>query len=198
MDSGSRNRFGKVLSAICLALLLATTVHGQVGTAFTYQGQLQNNGTPQNGPCDLRFKLFDSASGGNQFGSTQTLNGVNVANGLFTVAIDFGGSGFSGSASWLETAVTCPSGGSFTTLSPRQAMTPAPNAVFAENAATNSDGTTIVGNGTPVSKLSVAVPLTLQQTSSIATFYAANFGSAQGVAGFSAGYYGVQGKSTSS
>jgi hypothetical protein len=51
-------------------------------------------------------------------------------NGLFTVVIDFGGGAFNGAARWLEIGVRCPAGsGSYTTLSPRQALRAAPYAL---------------------------------------------------------------------
>src|SRR5881296_582851 len=65
----------------------AAPAQSPLGTAFSYQGQLQNGSTPQNGPCDLRFKLYDAASSGTQIGSTQTLSGVGISNGLFTVSL---------------------------------------------------------------------------------------------------------------
>lgn len=100
------------------------------GTAFTYQGQLKNNGTPVNGTCDFRFGLWDDSTIGNQVGTTQTVNSLVVMNGLFTTPINFGdgvSSQFTGDARWLAIRVRCPSGtGVFETLDPRQAMTPAP------------------------------------------------------------------------
>ncbi|MDA0244537.1 MAG: hypothetical protein OT477_14055 [Chloroflexi bacterium] len=108
-----------------------------VGTGFTYQGQLTSGGTTVNDTCDFEFKLFDAASGGTQQGSTLTSSGVGVANGLFTVSLDFGAGHFLGQARWLEAAVRCPVGsGGFTTLSPRQALSPTPNALFAAGAGT--------------------------------------------------------------
>lgn len=107
-----------------------------LGTAFTYQGQLTNGGSPVNGACDVQFSLWDAAgsgsppSGGTQIGGPQTATNTNVINGLFTVSLDFGSSPFTGQARWLEIAVRCPAGsGGFTTLSPRQALTPAPYAL---------------------------------------------------------------------
>lgn len=178
------------------ALLVGAAVLAQpVGTGFTYQGQLINGGTPQSGPCDFRFKLFTAATGGTQIGSTQTLSGVGVANGLFTVSIDFGVNSFVGQARWLETAVTCPSGGSFTTLTPRQAMAPAPNAIYAESASVKSDGATIMGNGTVDAPLALQNPLGLLQNSSTATITGTNFGTGAGVYGNGAGGYGLYGVS---
>ena len=166
-----------------------------VGTAFTYQGQLINGGTAQNAPCDFRFKLFTAASGGSQIGSTQTLTSVSVSGGLFTVSIDFGAV-FVGQARWLETAVTCPSGGSFTTLSPRQALTATPNAMYAENASVKSDGATINGNGTADAPLAITNPLSLSQGSGTATIKGANSGGI-GVFGDSTAADGVHGHTTS-
>lgn len=99
------------------------------GSAFTYQGRLTSGGAPVNGPCDFQFSLFDAASAGTQIGSTQTAGDISVTNGLFTVALDFGGGAFNGLARWLEIGVRCPAGsGSYTPLSPRQALTAAPYA----------------------------------------------------------------------
>jgi len=103
-------------------------------TAFTYQGLLQDGGSPANGAYDLQFKLFDAASGGVQVGSTLTQNDVAVSNGLFTVQLDFG-SVFDGNERYLETAVRPGSStGSYTTLTPRQPLTAAPYAHYAAGA----------------------------------------------------------------
>ncbi len=100
------------------------------GTAFTYQGQLKNNGSPVNGLCDFQFGLFDALSAGTQISTTQAVSAVSVANGLFTTQIDFGANAFTGDARWLDIQVRCPAGsGSFTPLTPRQRLTPAPMAL---------------------------------------------------------------------
>ena len=101
-----------------------------LGTAFTYQGQLKSSGAPYTGACDFQFKLYDDASAGAQIGSTQTASSVSVSSGFFTTSIDFGAGAFDGNARWLDISVRCPAGsGSYTTLTPRQAMTPAPYAL---------------------------------------------------------------------
>lgn len=101
-----------------------------LSTAFTYQGQLRQNGTPTTGTCDFQFGLFDAVSGGMQIGTPQAANGVNVNGGLFTVQLDFGAAAFTGADRWLAIGVRCPAGaGNFTTLAPRQALTPAPYAL---------------------------------------------------------------------
>lgn len=102
-----------------------------MGTAFTYQGQLKQNGNPYNGTCDFQFSLWNAASEGGQLGLTLTQPNVDVNNGLFTIpALSFGADRFDGDARWLQIAVRCPAGsGSYTTLSPRQKLNPAPYAL---------------------------------------------------------------------
>ena len=76
-----------ILAALCLDAALGQT---PMGTGFTYQGQLKQNGQPFSGSPNLIFKLFDAASGGNLLG-TQTVSGVNVSGGLFTVLLNGNG-----------------------------------------------------------------------------------------------------------
>ena len=100
-----------------------------VGNAITYQGSLSDGGEPANGEYDFRFALYDALTGGAPVGSTVAANDVIVTDGLFTVALDFG-SVFDGTGLWLEAAVRPGSStGAYTTLSPRQEMTPAPYAL---------------------------------------------------------------------
>ena len=104
--------------------LLAVTT----GTVFTYQGQLNDNGTPASGSFDFEFKLFDAAGGGTQVGTTQNTHAVAVSQGVFTTALDFGAA-FDGQARWLEIAVRPAGGGGYTLLVPRQALTATPYAL---------------------------------------------------------------------
>ena len=108
-------------------------VNVPLGTSFTYQGQLKNgSGSPITDSCDFRFILYDAEAGGAQVGSTLDKTSVSVAGGYFTVLLDFGSGVFTGQARWMEVAVGCPTGsGVYTTLSPRQALTPAPYASYA-------------------------------------------------------------------
>ena len=109
-------------------------IQALMGTAFTYQGQLKKAGNPVSGTCDFQFSLWDAAgsgsppTGGNQIGITQTAT-ISVTNGLFTAQIDFGADAFQGNARWLQIAVKCAGDVSYTTLSPRQPLTPAPYAL---------------------------------------------------------------------
>ncbi|MGA9776923.1 MAG: tail fiber domain-containing protein [Limisphaerales bacterium] len=110
------------------------------GTAFTYQGQLQNNGSPASGTYNLTFSLFNINAGGSAVAGPVTTNGVAVSNGLFTVTIDFGAGVFNGTNYWLQIGVETNGGGGFTTLTPRQQLTPAPYSIFA-NTSSNLSGT---------------------------------------------------------
>src|SRR5690348_15780561 len=129
------------IAATCLALFnLSFSEARAQGTAFTYQGRLNDGGNPASGTYDLRFKLFEDSLGNNQAGATQLAGGVAISNGLFTVAIDFGTGIFTGSNYWLDVGVRTNGGGSYTDLSPLQPITPTPYAIFA-NAASNLNGT---------------------------------------------------------
>ena len=133
---------------LILALLCAAPAPGQTpaGTAFTYQGQLEKAGAPLSDTADFQFSLWDAAALGTQIGATQTAANVSVQGGLFTVWLDFGAAAFAGDARWLEIAVRSPAGsGSYTTLSPRQELTPSPYALYAQS------GSATALQGRPVS-----------------------------------------------
>jgi hypothetical protein len=121
-----------------LAGLVAAGFAQAQGTAFTYQGQLQSDGSPANGTYDLEFSLYSAAVGGALLGGPTNIDGVSVAHGLFTVLLDFGGSVWSGQTNWLEIALETNGLNEFTTLAPRQQLTPAPVAIFAGTAGTVS------------------------------------------------------------
>lgn len=110
------------------------------GTAFTYQGRLDREGSAVQGRCDFRFRLYDGPEAARppfpaQVGATQSLTDVPVTDGLFTVTLDFGGTAFGGQARWLRVEVGCPSpANTFTALSPWQPLTPAPGAIYAATA----------------------------------------------------------------
>ena len=83
----------RTLSAISivLSLVFALAAFGvQQGTSWTYQGQLRRSGAAYNGTCNFQFSLWDAASAGTQKVGPQSINGVSVVNGLFTVVLDFG------------------------------------------------------------------------------------------------------------
>jgi len=122
--------------AICVlsGAFWASAWGGPLATVFTYQGELRDAGAPADGDYDFVFRLFDADNGGAQIGADVPVDDWPVIGGLFTVELDFGASAFAGDARWLEIAVR--PGDSLdphTTLSPRQALTAAPYALFALN-----------------------------------------------------------------
>jgi hypothetical protein len=111
------------------------------GAAFTYQGRLNNSGSPANGSYDLPFALFNASTGGSRVGGTVTNLALGVTNGLFITTLDFGGV-FIGNAAWLAIGVRTNNPANsltFAPLTPLQALTPTPYAVFA-NTASNISG----------------------------------------------------------
>jgi len=105
-----------------------------VTTGFTYQGKLDNNNAPADGPYDIQFRLYDAAAGGFQVGFILTVEDLQVNDGLFTTTLDFGGLAFGGNARWLEISIRPgASVGAYTTLTPRQPLTVAPYALYALN-----------------------------------------------------------------
>jgi hypothetical protein len=109
------------------------------GTAFSYQGQLQNNGSPANGFYDFQFSLSSASIGGSQVGNTVTNLDVGVTNGLFTTTLDFGAV-FTGNPTWLAISVCSNGLNSYVDLTPLQALTPVPYTIFATTAS-NLSGT---------------------------------------------------------
>ena len=131
-------------------LVVTSVSPGALGAPFTYQGRLLDGGQPANGAYDLQFALSGVPVGESYIGSPVTAAPVAVSNGLFTVALDFGDGVFDGSARWLEVGVrTNGSAAPYTVLTPRQPLTAAPYALYANTAGVASGGsgtnTTVYG-----------------------------------------------------
>ena len=138
----------RMLVAITALFLVCMNMTARGQTAFTYQGQLKQGGSPVGGQCDFEFRLFDTLVGGTQIGPTLRFDGaganpppVTVVAGLFTVTLDSGVGVFQGDRRFLEIAVRRPArSGTYTTLSPRQPITAAPYALFAFDAPPDFNG----------------------------------------------------------
>ncbi|MEO5617906.1 MAG: hypothetical protein ABIS67_09050 [Candidatus Eisenbacteria bacterium] len=130
-----------ILGALCLCLLFPGIAGAApLGRGFTYQGQLNQSGTPVNSTVSFRFSLWADAgtgsppSGGVQVGASQLVLNVPVVAGLFLAAVnandEFGPTAFNGQARWLQVEV-CETGdcGVSTVLGPRQPVTAAPYAL---------------------------------------------------------------------
>jgi hypothetical protein len=107
-----------------------------LGTAFTYQGRLDRDGTPYTGACDFQFSLWDEADGGEKIGDTLIFADLPVSAGLFIVKLDFGSYFYTGTALWLEVSLQCPGDSGITTF-PHQELTPVPYALYASAAPWN-------------------------------------------------------------
>jgi len=112
---------------------------------FTYQGHLNNAGTPVNGIYDLRFTIYDAETNGVPV-SVVTNAATEVSDGLFTVSLDFGASVFDGGERWLEIGAVTNGGGIFTMLTPRQRITSAPYAIRAHAAQETELAMSVVPN----------------------------------------------------
>jgi trimeric autotransporter adhesin len=122
--------FTSVLPAL-FAMFSAGPVLAQ-GTAFTYQGRLNDDGQSASGRYDLMFSLYGTSTGGSPLSGPITNFAVGVSNGLFTVTVDLGAN-FPGADRWLEIGVRTNGGGAFAILSPRQTLMATPYAIAAEN-----------------------------------------------------------------
>ncbi len=157
------------LSTIGLSVLLvnATSVSwaADVGTAINYQGYLLDAGSPANGQYDLAFRVYDDAVGGTLIAGPLFIADVDVADGVFTVAPDFGADVFGPDARWIELGVRPgASVGGYTALTPRQQALPAPVALYATNTFWYANGNDIantnnaqvgIGYDDPTAKLEV-------------------------------------------
>lgn len=145
-----QTRYRVPVPALPAALLMALVTSSAVAqsTAFTYQGELKSGGQLATGLFDLEFKLFDASSGGTQLGPTLCVDNLNVVSGRFTIEVDFGQQFTVPSTRFLEIQARADSGldcsnlAGFVGLSPRQPITPAPDALFAVNAQVASSATT--------------------------------------------------------
>lgn len=129
----------KARHALCAVAAPIFLIHAvaanaaDVGTAFTYQGNLEKPaGSPVTATCDFRFGLWNSAAAGNQVGSSpQSALSVSVSSGVFSATLDFGLNAMDGNARWLEMEVKCPGDSDFNLFSPRLELKPTPYALRA-------------------------------------------------------------------
>ena len=84
--------------ALCASSLMNQSAHAQ-GTAFSYQGRLNDGAGPATGGYDLRFTLYATNNTGNAVAGPVTNLATAVSGGLFTTIIDFGHGVLTGGAS---------------------------------------------------------------------------------------------------
>jgi len=130
-----RKSFVLTMVIACLSLSLVARGQQAQSTSFTHQGELRSNGVVVDGVRDLKFRLYDAPTGGNQIGAQLQASALTIDQGRFAVQLDFGAAAFAGQARWLEIDVsTGPGSPTFTTLAPRQAITSTPYAAYALSA----------------------------------------------------------------
>jgi hypothetical protein len=142
-----RNQLPRIFLLSVLVCLFCWSEAFAQTTAFTYQGKLTDGGTPASGTYQMQFSLHSAASGdGNQIGATITMDSVSVANGTFTVELNFSAANaFDGSARWLQIAVKKPADPSFVPLNPRQPITSTPYSIRSLNATTANNSLQLGG-----------------------------------------------------
>ena len=130
-------------TAAVIALGQGSALAAPLGTAFTYQGELKQDGTAVDETCEFWFSLWgdDGQVGEAQFAS------VDVVDGLFTAELngagEFGPDAFNGEERWLQIQVCRGTGcdpAEFVTLDPPQPITAAPYALYALNAPVSGGG----------------------------------------------------------
>jgi hypothetical protein len=120
-------------SLLLIVFGFASSTAMAIGTAFSYQGTLEDSGQPANGSYDLQFRVTSASAV--QIGPVLVNENVAVTGGVFTVQLDFGDNVFSGNDRLLEIGVRPgTSAGTFTILTPSTPLHPAPYAQMASNA----------------------------------------------------------------
>jgi len=122
--------------SLILALVCAAGANRAAaqGTAFTYQGRLNNGGNFVTGSFDFTLTLYNTNLNGVPVAGPVTNTAIGVTNSLFTMTADFGPGVFNGAVYWLEIGARTNGGGGFSILAPRQPIMPTPYAIYAESA----------------------------------------------------------------
>lgn len=117
----------KVMIGMVAMISLQAALAVNLGSEFTYQGELKSSGGPANGAYDFEFYLYSVETNGSEVAS-DTIDDIQVNDGVFSVELDMGNA-FIGDRLWLEIHVRDGnSNGVFTELQPRQKITAAPYA----------------------------------------------------------------------
>ena len=72
------------------ACSLGVVAQSPMGTAFTFQGDLHFQGLPASGSYDFELWLYDDEVGGGVIAGPLLEAGIPVADGYFSVTLDFG------------------------------------------------------------------------------------------------------------
>ncbi len=133
------------MKRIGFALFTIAAIAG-TANAQTYQGRLEENGRTFQGFVDLRFRVFSAPEDGTQVAFPQERFDVAVADGLFTIDLDFNVNTWNGEPRWLEIDVAPAGSGEFETLTPRQPVGETPYSLSTRGMHVDSDGTVVFGS----------------------------------------------------
>lgn len=132
MREGNLMRLKVCFISLCLSLFVSSAAFAEpIDYSFTYQGQLQNNGSPANGLHDFRVTPVDEF--GVDLGPNVSLADITVVDGLFTLDIDFGDNPFSTEKVFLKIFVG-QAGGESVELLPHTLIRSTPFAIQAQAA----------------------------------------------------------------
>ncbi|MBX3289488.1 MAG: hypothetical protein KF855_09090 [Acidobacteria bacterium] len=111
------------------------TVIAAPAAPFTYQGKLTVGGTAANGTYDFIIAIYSEPEDGSLLGEPQTIEGVQVVNGIFTVNLEVETGLFQRfETAYLDIQVRPEREGDFTRLFPRQQIGSTPYAKIADSA----------------------------------------------------------------
>ncbi len=219
---------GKLLAALGLALFLVGVMlvsyqaraqetgpmvvqspQDDVGTGFSYQGRLMQNGTAYSGACDFRFTLYDDRLTPAKVAGPVEQPNVTVSDGYFSTFVDFGSTAFTGEGRQLGVEVRCPSdSGSYTPLSGYISLFAAPYALSLRPGAVISSSDVALNLHTSSTSSSALKAIALASSGSPAAVYGESrapngaglagygLGSSNGVYGNSSSGVGVFGQSS--
>src|SRR5688572_19712140 len=136
IEMGARSKDVHMAAAL-VAVLFAPIAVAQFDTGITYQGELESGGSPKTGTVDLRFDQFLAETGGTTPFDPVIVDGVVLDQGRFTVQLPFPPSTFATGQVFIEVGVREDAAGGpaditgFTSLLPRQKVTPTPYSLIA-------------------------------------------------------------------
>ncbi len=152
-----KKKLGVCFSLLTLGMTLAVSAWA-IPTTMRFQGRLTDSqGRPITGTPQVRFEIFNAASGGTSVWGPSPYLSVNSNDaGLFSVDIDVGPSGgtvFSSAGDlYLQVTVKAGTGGQDQVLSPRQHLSNVPYAFFSQVASS----ATTAGTANSVSDNSIS------------------------------------------
>jgi hypothetical protein len=195
---------GLVISALFVSILATGTLQAAtpLGSGFTYQGQLKQNGSAVTGAVTMRFSLWDSAGSGNppvggtKIGASQVLTSVPVTAGLFTVTLNAGGEfgadpyPFYGDARWLQAEICAdPACAGSTALGPRQPLTAVPYALETRGLFVDLYGRVGIGAPSPAVTLYVRGDVVIDRGSTYGASLLSLPGGSQAGPSYTASFY---------